>query len=457
MPATKPVSKATAKQLREQRADLIQKAQQHVAEKQDDQGLLGAEDQAIVEKMLADADARNQQAKLIERVETDFESLGDRVGAELEPGFNDQGGLQDDGARRGRRGARDGIVMVREGFDGRGRPQYVERPASDCGQAAYDKAFRSALRVTNGFNAQQFAALQSDKADAAGYLLASEQFTSEILKEVDDEVWIRRFADVITVPEADSLGIKKRTAKLNTHAWGPELVEPTVDTAQKYGKKALTPHYLTGAARVSKDLIRRSAGLAEAEVKSEIARDAGEKMESAYLLGTGAQQPLGVFVASTDGISTARDSLTGSATNFTYAGLVAAKYKLKAAYRRSNGSRSGARWMFHRDGISLVAQMLDLNGQPMLRPGRGLLGEDPDELLGYPVDESEFCPNTFTTGLYVGILAQWRYYRIADALDAEISVLTELYAATNENGYLDRLKTDGLPVLEEAFVRLKTS
>jgi HK97 family phage major capsid protein len=54
------------------------------------------------------------------------------------------------------------------------------------------------------------------------------------------------------------------------------------------------------------------------------------------------------------------------------------------------------------------------------------------------------------------LLGNWRYYEIADALDLEVQVLQELYAATSQIGYIFRIKTDGMPTLEEAFARLKT-
>jgi len=36
-----------------------------------------------------------------------------------------------------------------------------------------------------------------------------------------------------------------------------------------------------------------------------------------------------------------------------------------------------------------------------------------------------------------------------------IQRLVELYAETNEIGFIGRLETDGMPVLEEPFVRMK--
>ena len=67
---------------------------------------------------------------------------------------------------------------------------------------------------------------------------------------------------------------------------------------------------------------------------------------------------------------------------------------------------------------------------------------------------SEYVPNTFTTGKYVGILGDFSFYWIVDALNLEVQRLDELYAATNQIGFIGRMETDGMPVLEEAFVRV---
>ena len=76
-------------------------------------------------------------------------------------------------------------------------------------------------------------------------------------------------------------------------------------------------------------------------------------------------------------------------------------------------------------------------------------------VLGLPVDMSEYVPNIFLTGKYVGVIANWEHYWIADALDMQIQVLKELYAESNQTGYIGRLETDGMPVLPEAFARVK--
>ena len=68
---------------------------------------------------------------------------------------------------------------------------------------------------------------------------------------------------------------------------------------------------------------------------------------------------------------------------------------------------------------------------------------------------SEFTPNTFTSGLSVGMLGDFSQSWIADALSMRMQRLIELYAATNQVGFIGRLEVDGMPVLSEAFVRVK--
>lgn len=449
------------KALSEERAALVTKAQAYHTEHEES---WSSEHDAVFGEMLSDAQSLKDQMGRLNK-------LASLATAEAVTASGDGATLHDDpmaGLRSGGRGEKQRMVMLREGRTSSGQPRYVPVAASRRGSEQYRTAFQSALSTARGFagldevtgiagGISQYATLQSDSAQQAGYLVAEEEFASDLLKEVDDLVFIRRRAKVHQVPVASSLGIRKRTSRLNSFAWSSELEVSANDTALKYGKKVLTPHHLTGSVKISRDLARRSSMIV-GEVRGELARDAGEKMEDGYMLGTGDRQPMGVFVASSDGISTARDVQTGSATNITADGLISAKYALKSQYRR--GQRGEISWLFHRDAIKLIALLKDGENQYLFRVGAGFASDNQapeDMLLGYPVDESERAPHTFTTGLYVGLLANWRYYEIADALDMEIQVLTELNARTNEYEYIGRLKTDGMPTLEEAFVRLKTN
>ena len=68
------------------------------------------------------------------------------------------------------------------------------------------------------------------------------------------------------------------------------------------------------------------------------------------------------------------------------------------------------------------------------------------------------CQNSsriLLTGKYVGLFGDFSNYWIVDALSMQIQRLSELYAETNQVGFIGRLETDGAPVLEEAFVRVR--
>lgn len=436
----------TAKRLLEERAEIIAKARQINDKYSDEHGNLPAEHQQAYDAAMAEAAQKMDAANRIKSLESAEASLKETFNSAVPPANPVAS------AAKGGDGA---FVMIRAGHDSSGKPKYEKLAIGKRGEDAYRNAFSKGLRSgANGLVPEELAALRSDDADQAGYLVASEQFAAELLKGVDDINFVRQYATIHTVREADSLGIRKRTAKAATFDWSSELSISTEDSTLAYGKKVLTPHHLTGMIKVSRDLARRAIMPIDMIVREELGRDANETMEDAYLTGNGSQQPLGVFTASGDGVSTARDVNTGSATGITADGLVAAKYALKQQYR-TGGPRAGARWLFHRDMIKLISQLKDGDNHYMLQPARGLTGDEWDSLLGYPVDESERAPNTYTNGLYCGVLCNWRYYEIADALDLEVQVLDQLYAATNQIGYIGRLKTDGLPTLEEAFVRLK--
>lgn len=291
--------------------------------------------------------------------------------------------------------------------------------------------------------------LQVDSDTQAGYLVPPEQFVMELLKNLDNEQIVRGFARTFQVRQAKSLGVVKRTAAASTWTRGTEIQTPTKDSALAYGKRELYPHDAAGEIVVSRNFLRQALIPGEQIVREELARGGGELLEQEYMTGSGAAgQGLGVFTASADGISTSRDVATdNTATAVTVGGLRAAKYAIKAAYWPR------LRWVGSRTFHKQLYGMSDGIGRPLfvesLRVG------EPDLCMGFPVHISEFAPSTFTTGQYVAILGDWSFYWIADALDIELQRLDELYARTHQVGFIARLKSDSMPVLEECWSRVK--
>ena len=269
----------------------------------------------------------------------------------------------------------------------------------------------------------------------------------ELLKEVDDIAVIRQYARTHQLTKAASLGVPTLDKDADDWDWTAELRTGS-ETEIEFGKRELRPHPLAKRVKISNTLLRKAAMGPEQIVRERLAYKLGITQEKAYMTGDGVQKPLGVFTASADGISTDRDVSTGNTgTEIMPDGLIEAKYTLKQAYW------SRARWIFHRDALKQIRKMKDGNGQYIWQPG--ISGGAPDRILELPYTASEFAPNTFSSGLYVGILGDFRYYWIVDALDMAIQRLVELYAETNQTGFIGRYEGDGMPVLEEAFVWVK--
>lgn len=343
-------------------------------------------------------------------------------------------------------------IDLRAGADGTARAIAVRMTPEVIAEMA---AFRSYL--VNGFGGLPGAerdllenrALQADSGAAGGFLYAPEVFQAELIKAKDNLVFMRQIARVLPpLTSADSLGAPSLDTDPSDPAWTAELSIGAEDTTMAFGKRQLRPHPLAKYIKVSKTLVRKTAGSAEALVRDRLAYKQAVAEENGFLNGTGATQPLGVFTASDDGIGTGRDVATGNTTTSIMTdGLQEAVYSLTAAYRQ------GCVWVFHRSGVKQIAKLKDGEGRYLWE--RSIVAGQPDRLLTFPVYESEYAPSTFTTGLYVGILGNFAIgYWIVDALTAQIQVLLELYAAANQNGYIIRSESDGMPVDANAFARV---
>lgn len=327
----------------------------------------------------------------------------------------------------------------------------VEDRANPRATPEYRKAFESYLRGGfGGMEQVERRALSAGAATEGGYTYPSEQFQNTLIKFVDNMVAIRSRATVNRLTNADSLGAPSLDADPADPAWTVELGTGDEDSTMAFGKRVLTPHPFAKRIKVSETLLQRSVMNIDSLVAERLGYKAAVTEEQGFMTGTGANQPLGLFTAHAQGISTSRDVSTDNTTTaLTADGLINAKYSIKGQY----WSRPGTAWIFHRDAMKSIRKLKDGNGQYIWQPG--LTADAPDRLLEVPIIMSEYAPNTFTTGLYVGLIGDLSFYWIADAMNFAIKRLVELYAETNQVGFIIRKECDGMPVLEEAFARVK--
>jgi HK97 family phage major capsid protein len=315
---------------------------------------------------------------------------------------------------------------------------------------AWDRALRGGTRVLSGAEAK---ALRADADPSGGFLVAPQQVVQQLIQAVDDAVILRRLGTVFTLERSESLGVPVLDNDLSDAEWTSELRTGSEDTVEPFNLRELKPSPLAKRIKVSKKLLRQATINVDNLVRSRLAYKFGVSEEKAFMTGTGVNQPLGIFTASNIGISTGRDVSAAAATTFKGDDFIDAKFKLKPQYWPK------ARWILHRDALKAARKLKDLNDNylwsPGLGPGGGLTGGVPATLVDTPYELSEFAPNTYTSGLYAAVIGDFSYFWIAEALNLEVQVVMELYAETNQVGYIGRLEIDGMPVHEEAFARLK--
>ena len=426
---------ATSIELRQRRAGLIKEARDLYEARKDDDGGLAAEDQAQFDVLMNRADELREQFEKIEKLEAAEHDVDQPLRTPLKPDIEGRGNaLAIDFHSRG--------MKTTDAYDVGWQEQREWQRLAQTATGEYRQGFNRWMRT-----GQQFRALQADSDTLGGYLVTPMQMVDQLLKAVDDMVYIRQWATVFAVPNADSLGVPTLDNDPADADWTTELATGNEDSAMSFGRRALHPHPLAKRIKISNKLLRKVPS-SESLVRDRLAYKFGVTWEKAALTGSGSGQPLGVFTASSEGISTGRDVSTDNTTTaVTFDGLINVKFTLKQQYWPR------ARWLGHRDLIKMVAKLKDGEGQYLWR--ESVRVGEPDRILGLPVFMSEFAPNTFTTGQYVGILGDFSNYWIADSMALEMQRLIELYAETNQVGLIGRLESDGMPVLEEAFVRVK--
>jgi HK97 family phage major capsid protein len=305
--------------------------------------------------------------------------------------------------------------------------------------------------------------VQADVDLVGGYLIMPQLFVQTLIKFTDNLLWLRQLATKFQLPSAQSLGAPVLDSDPDDSDWTSELATGNVDAAFAFGKRELVPYPLAKRLKASNRLLRMASisntfsvydaesgnGPVENFLMSRLAYKTAVPQEKAFMTGNGVNQPLGLFTASNRGISTGRDVSTGSQTGITSDALISTKYSLKQQYHKT------AKWLFSREAIKRIRQLKDSYGQYLWQPG--LQAGAPDMLLECPLMMSEYCPSTFTNTSYVGMLADFSFYWIADSLEYQIQKLVELYAEANQTGFIVRCELDGMPVLEEAFARLQCS
>lgn len=420
---------------------------------EDEKRALTAQETEEFKRMQAALDAHEQaidEYNAIVEIEEKREKIRARLG-ELPPDV--QRGMSTEGDGKTERAA--------DKFEARARGlSLIPGPFSgDAYRAAFNRYIRGGhynlsaeeqgvLRKAK--ESPQYRALQVDSDVKGGFLVASERLVGQILISMDNALPLRQLITLYTAAYGETLGEISLDGDVSDFEFGGgELSAAGEDNNVAFGKRELKVHPIKRKViKVSKRLLSNPRFDVEALLQTRIGVAFARTLEKKYLTGTGAQEPLGLFTASADGIPTSRDEdVTVAEDNTMSDSLIALQDTLHEGYDNA------ARWLYHPDFHSLVRIIKDGEGRYLLE--QALTAGARSLLLGKEVVKSRNCPNTFTSNLYCLVYGDFSYYHAADGVSTmTIQRLEELYAENGQMGFLvDNMGADGMPVFAEAFVR----
>jgi HK97 family phage major capsid protein len=190
--------KTTILELRQKRAKLIADARALNDKVQAEKRPFTQEEQNNWDALMDDADKLRATVEREERMLVAEADLGEPITAATRPATDGRdAGQKIEFRSRSMRNTNDSDQSWRD------NPEW--RRLLRTGDANYNAGFRAFLRTQPV--SLEMRALQADLDTSGGNLMAPIQLVDRIIQAVDDAVYIRQWATVFAVPNADSLGI----------------------------------------------------------------------------------------------------------------------------------------------------------------------------------------------------------------------------------------------------------
>ena len=278
----------------------------------------------------------------------------------------------------------------------------------------------------------------SEGTDADGGYLVPEEFEHQIITTLDEANVIRSLAKIIItnserkIPVASSNSVAQWTPENGTY----QESNPTFE------QKQIDAFKLTDLIRVSQELLQDSAFNLETYIADQFARAFGIAEEQAFCVGTGIDQPTGIFTDKGGALGVT----AASANTVTVDELISLVYALKSPYRRN------AKFLMNDATVSLIRKLKDGNGAYLWQPS--VQAGQPDRLLGYEIYTSPYVP-IVAADAFVVAFGDFNNYWIADRTGRTVQRLNELYATKGQIGYVATERVDGKVILAEGIQLLK--
>ena len=400
-------------ELRNKRNTLWEQTKAFLEDHRDDNGLVEASAVETYNKMAADVKALGDE---IQRLEDQMEMDAKLSAATSAPVHADP-----------KTGVRKGNV----------------RPTAT---AEYNDAFWNMMR---GNNTMEVRDALSVGVDQNGGFTVPDEFERQLIQALEENNIFRSLAKTIhtnsgtrTIPIATDSG---------TASWieeGAAIQESDMSFAQE----TLSAYKLGCMIKVSNELLNDSAFDIAAHIAQRFGVRFGNAEEDAFINGTGPSANPQTTPSMPTGILT---SLTPSAGNTTdnaqtvhFDNIYKLYYSLKSPYRRK------AAFLCNETLLLQLMLIKDRNGNYIWKPSLDIA--KPDTILGHDIYTSGYMPGITGTvaqdgGKKVLLFGDFSYYWIADRQNRTLKRLNELYAVTDQVGFISTQRVDGKLILPEAM------
>ena len=276
--------------------------------------------------------------------------------------------------------------------------------------------------------------------DTEGGYTVPDEFERKLIQALEENNIFRQLATVIrTNSGTRKIPIANDTMEASWIDEGEEIPE----TNTQFGQTTLSAYKLGTMIKISNELLHDSAFDLASYIAARFGVAMGNAEERAFFTGDGDKKPLGIL-AETGG---AELGVTASGEDLvTFDEIFDLYYSLKSPYRRN------AQFVCNETLLLQLMKLKDKNDNYIWKPSLDIA--KPDTILGRPIRTSSFMPG-IAAGERVLLFGDLKNYWVADRQNRTFRRLNELYARTDQVGFMTTQRVDGRLILPESVKVLK--
>ena len=281
--------------------------------------------------------------------------------------------------------------------------------------------------------------------DTEGGYTVPDEFERKLVQALEENNIFRQLATVMlaTVIRTNSGTRKIPIANDTMEAQWIDEGEEIPETNTKFGQTTLSAYKLGTMIKISNELLHDSAFDLASYIAQRFGVCMGNAEERAFFTGDGDKKPLGILAD----VGGAELGVTAQGEDLvTFDEIFDLYYSLKSPYRRS------AQFVCNETLLLQLMKLKDKNDNYIWKPSLDVA--KPDTILGRPIRTSSFMPG-IAKGEKVLLFGDLKNYWVADRQNRTFRRLNELYARTDQVGFLTTQRVDGRLILPESVKVLK--